>query len=247
MSKVYLEDSTLTNIGNAIRAKTGGVDLLLPSEMPNAIASISGGGGVVPSDYSIPMLPSAQNLLGSDKLEYKCVKVTIGGDGLDVTTIDFDNADDFLNRCVYLKFATRIYYSSSNSTMNYPIILPWLRNDLANLGVTLESRENIKARGLCDTTQYSNYSTNYTTNIGPGINDSYTDTVKALQETISSSFTSSSFERQLPATFTVWNLSNEGFIDLSCYNAYSGKYMRSFDIYSGSYPLIVMSLPRKEG
>lgn len=44
MSKVYLEDSTLTAIGNAIRGKTGESGLLLPSEMADAIASIESGG-----------------------------------------------------------------------------------------------------------------------------------------------------------------------------------------------------------
>lgn len=43
MAKVYLEDSTLTGIGNAIREKNGTTDLLLPSEMITAIQSISGG------------------------------------------------------------------------------------------------------------------------------------------------------------------------------------------------------------
>lgn len=44
MSKVYLEDSTLTAIGNAIRGKTGESGLLLPSEMATAINSITTGG-----------------------------------------------------------------------------------------------------------------------------------------------------------------------------------------------------------
>lgn len=44
MSKVYLEDSTLTAIGNAIRGKTGESGLLLPSEMADAITSIESGG-----------------------------------------------------------------------------------------------------------------------------------------------------------------------------------------------------------
>lgn len=44
MSKVYLEDSTLTAIGTAIRGKTGESGLLLPSEMADAIASIESGG-----------------------------------------------------------------------------------------------------------------------------------------------------------------------------------------------------------
>lgn len=44
MSKVYLEDSTLTAIGTAIRGKTGESGLLLPSEMANAITNIPTGG-----------------------------------------------------------------------------------------------------------------------------------------------------------------------------------------------------------
>lgn len=45
MSKVVINDTSLTAIGEAIRSKTGNTDLLLPSEMPAAIESISGGGG----------------------------------------------------------------------------------------------------------------------------------------------------------------------------------------------------------
>lgn len=44
MSKVYLEDSTLTAIGDAIRGKTGESGLLLPSEMASAITNIPTGG-----------------------------------------------------------------------------------------------------------------------------------------------------------------------------------------------------------
>lgn len=46
MSKVYLDDSTLTGIADAIRAKTGGSGLITPANMPTAIGSISGGGSV---------------------------------------------------------------------------------------------------------------------------------------------------------------------------------------------------------
>jgi hypothetical protein len=46
MSKVYLEDSTLTSIANAIRAKTGGSSSITPANMPTEIGSISGGSGL---------------------------------------------------------------------------------------------------------------------------------------------------------------------------------------------------------
>jgi hypothetical protein len=45
MSKVSINESTLTAIGNAIRAKTGKSDLLAPGAMPAEIASIQTGGG----------------------------------------------------------------------------------------------------------------------------------------------------------------------------------------------------------
>ena len=44
MSKVSIEESTLSAIGNAIREKTGESALLSPLDMPTAISGISGGG-----------------------------------------------------------------------------------------------------------------------------------------------------------------------------------------------------------
>ena len=44
MSKVSIEESTLSAIGDAIREKTGESALLSPLDMPTAIGSISGGG-----------------------------------------------------------------------------------------------------------------------------------------------------------------------------------------------------------
>ena len=45
MSKVSIEESTLSAIGDAIRKKTGESALLSPLDMPTAIREISGGGG----------------------------------------------------------------------------------------------------------------------------------------------------------------------------------------------------------
>ena len=50
MAKCFIQDSTLTSIADAIRAKTGGTDLMLPSAMPAAIegiVSVSGSGQYV--------------------------------------------------------------------------------------------------------------------------------------------------------------------------------------------------------
>lgn len=46
MGNAFIKESTLTDIANAIRTKTGGTDLLLPSQMVDAILSIGGGGGI---------------------------------------------------------------------------------------------------------------------------------------------------------------------------------------------------------
>lgn len=51
MSKVFIEESTLTAIGNAIRAKEGSTDLIAPGNMATKIANLpTGGGGGTPSD-----------------------------------------------------------------------------------------------------------------------------------------------------------------------------------------------------
>ena len=45
MANVFIEESTMTAIGDAIRAKTGGTAGILPANMPAEIASITTGGG----------------------------------------------------------------------------------------------------------------------------------------------------------------------------------------------------------
>ena len=44
MGKVFIEESTLTAIGDSIRAKTGKTDMIPPLQMPTEIASIHSGG-----------------------------------------------------------------------------------------------------------------------------------------------------------------------------------------------------------
>ena len=47
MSNVYLDDSILTGIGNAIRAKSGGSSLITPANMATEISNLPSGGGSV--------------------------------------------------------------------------------------------------------------------------------------------------------------------------------------------------------
>lgn len=50
MANVLIEESTMTGIADAIRAKTGGTDLMLPAAMPEEIAGIQTGSGIDTSD-----------------------------------------------------------------------------------------------------------------------------------------------------------------------------------------------------
>ena len=45
MAKVFIQESTLTAIGDAIRSKTGKTELIDPANMSTEIASITTGGG----------------------------------------------------------------------------------------------------------------------------------------------------------------------------------------------------------
>lgn len=54
MSKVVIQESTLTNIGAAIREMTGKSDLIAPGDMPTEIRSIETGGGSSSDGLEIP-------------------------------------------------------------------------------------------------------------------------------------------------------------------------------------------------
>lgn len=57
MSKVFIEETTLSAIGSAIREMTGKSDLIAPGEMPGEIRSIEtgGGGGYEPTDDELKL------------------------------------------------------------------------------------------------------------------------------------------------------------------------------------------------
>lgn len=109
MSKVYLEDSTLTNIGNAIRGKTGESGLLLPSEMANAITNIPTGGG-------------------SSELVFKMATITPSGSA---TTVDISPwiTDDNINDWFMCGgFGAYMSVESKNNYVMNEVIGPIFRN-----------------------------------------------------------------------------------------------------------------------
>ena len=48
MANVFIDESTMSAIGNAIRSKTGKSDLIIPSDMPSKILDIVTGGVSIP-------------------------------------------------------------------------------------------------------------------------------------------------------------------------------------------------------
>ena len=50
MAQVFIEETTLTSIGDAIREKGGTNELINPLDMPNAIANLPSGGGDLPEE-----------------------------------------------------------------------------------------------------------------------------------------------------------------------------------------------------
>lgn len=92
MSKVTINDTTLTAIGNAIRTKTGKTNLLLPSEMPKEIESIQAKleGIVVPNvkptlnDYTWAEIKAITDV--GDYIDYSKYNIKVG----DTKTVHLD-------------------------------------------------------------------------------------------------------------------------------------------------------------
>lgn len=66
MSKLFIEESSLTAIGDAIRNKTGGSELLSPAAMVTAIESIEGGGGGLIAPNPLVISGQAMNMFSGN-------------------------------------------------------------------------------------------------------------------------------------------------------------------------------------
>ena len=78
MADYLIHDSTLEDIADAIRSKTGGSALINPENMAEEIASISGGGGYVPFTLSFASKYEGQSLYDAFMLLVNAVVATIG-------------------------------------------------------------------------------------------------------------------------------------------------------------------------
>lgn len=66
MAKLFIEESTLTSIADAIRSKEGSTELIPPLEMPARIEALSGGGLALEENARIIQLASLNSLGKSD-------------------------------------------------------------------------------------------------------------------------------------------------------------------------------------
>lgn len=266
MSKVYLEDSTLTNIANAIRAKAGNTTQLLPSEMPAAIASLpTGGGGGIP-EYYIPIPAANEYSLGrvgsGTPLEYNWIKIpsSASKSELDVTILGFDSAEDFLNRCVYFAFAGKVQYQFSSSKLRYnKIILPWLRNDYQATDASYNTPINdffsknsdMIAYGTVSTETYGNASTSYDSNFGPGVQDAADNMPGCIGILHYDGFADgTSGGKSVSYAFEAWALNSTGIITFWRIRTNKGSEKEAVQHtdrpFVGGYYVDVISLPRKE-
>lgn len=263
MSKVYLEDSTLTNIANAIRAKAGNSTQLLPSEMPAAITALPTGG--IPG-YYIPIPAANEYSLGrvdsGTPLEYNWIKIPFSASKteLDVTILGFDSAEDFLNRCVYFAFAGRVYSSASGSGLRYnKIILPWLRNDYQATDASYNTPINdffsknsdMIAYGTVSTETYGQQSTNYDSNFGPGVQDAADNMPGCIGILHYDSLEEGSAGvNSVPYAFEAWALNSTGIITFWRIRTKKGSVYQAEQHtnrpFVGGYYVDVISLPRKE-
>lgn len=111
MSKVSIEESTLSAIGNAIREKTKGTELLSPLDMPAAISSISGGG----SEGNLWDCFTLNNVGWGVTSSSKEAKP------LPFYTINYDLKEKFPDGCILLSM---IYRPTVKSSSYVPTVTP---------------------------------------------------------------------------------------------------------------------------
>lgn len=105
MAKVLVEETSLQNIANSIREKTGTEDTYKPSEMASAISSIETGGGSVPekgiviNEWNSDGYPTDISIVGFDKIPSSYFYNTITGNNIFKAIVNLQISDD----CSYIK------------------------------------------------------------------------------------------------------------------------------------------------
>ena len=115
MSKVFIEETSLSAIGDAIRAKTGKTELLSPAQMPTEIESIiSGGGGEEIPEEAFTFTGDCAYMFSNDKWGW-----FIDGYGKKIKTVDITSAQEMFRGSQSLQeIPFTINLASSVSNMN---------------------------------------------------------------------------------------------------------------------------------
>ena len=129
MSKVFIEESTLTSIGDAIREKNGTTGLIAPLDMAGAISAIegggSGGGGYEPTD---------------EELTY-----TLNGNSDGLTP---NGCNGWLFREYGDRISLKLYYDDNSVFHSYPLedfsINPKNKSNSASLAMMFMNAEKLK-------------------------------------------------------------------------------------------------------
>lgn len=137
MANVYLQDSTLTAIGDAIRTKAGNTDKLLPSEMANAITNLPSGGGADELDVIKSMSPHITVAANGD--EYLAEKGQSYG-YIDFSTVGqiplegmgLQGYDNFMRNCIFIMH-TGTYFAEPTASNRYSQVFYYISPILGSL------------------------------------------------------------------------------------------------------------------
>ena len=102
MSDYLIDGSTLEDIADAIRSKTGGSSLIAPEDMPTEIASISGGGGATSFTFNPSTNVTNNSAPSCVQSILDSVSPVIGDVPFYVSWLDGNKPTNFLSTLLYI-------------------------------------------------------------------------------------------------------------------------------------------------
>ena len=116
MAKVFIEETTLTAIGNAIRGKEGTTELIPVADMSNRISAITtgGGGGNEPTAEELTLTADQRYTFYGNKFNWFIAKY-----GNRITTVDLTNCNSMFEACSveHIPFTINVKNSSEASSL----------------------------------------------------------------------------------------------------------------------------------